>query len=133
LFADVEDSIKEERKILIQERQDEIKKAEIDRIDISSTESDSNNSSDDSDTSSSQDSSENDSDRSSIEGVPGSSYGGYGYCYSCGKYELHPPEIRGFCSSFCPAKTHQNLLYFYNKKTHVVFFVFHFEQLYLFH
>ena len=29
LFADVEDSIKEERKILIQERQDEIKKAEI--------------------------------------------------------------------------------------------------------
>ena len=61
-------------------------------INISSTESDSNSESDDSDdnssSSSSQDSSENDSDRSSIEGVPGSSYGGYGYCYNCGKYEI---------------------------------------------
>lgn len=57
-------------------------------INISSTESDSNSESDDSDdnsSSSSQDSSENDSDRSSIEGVPGSSYGGYGYCYNCGR------------------------------------------------
>ena len=34
----------------------------------------------------------------------------------------HSPEIRGFCQSF----------YFYKKKTRVVFFIFHFEQLYLF-
>ena len=44
-------------------------------------------------------------------------------------YIAHSPEIRGFCYSFCPAKMLQNLLYFYNKKSCVVFFVFHFEQL----
>ena len=38
---------------------------------------------------------------------------------------FHPSEIRGFCSGFCPVKTLQNLLYFYHKKTHIVFFVFH--------
>ena len=37
------------------------------------------------------------------------------------------------CSTKCSSKTLQNLLYFmYYKKTHVVFFVFHFVQLYIF-
>ena len=34
-----------------------------------------------------------------------------------------------FRSTFCSGKTHQNLPYLQKKKTHVVFFVFHFEQL----
>ena len=46
-------------------------------------------------------------------------------CFCLG---THSPEIRGFCWSFCPAKT-LHLLYFYNKKTHIDFFVFHFKQL----
>ena len=40
---------------------------------------------------------------------------------------LHSPEKRGFCKCFCPAKTLQNLLYFYNKETRVVFFHFSFR------
>ena len=43
------------------------------------------------------------------------------------------PRNKRFLIKFFPSKTLQNLLYFYNKKTHVVFFVFHFEQLYIFH
>ena len=42
---------------------------------------------------------------------------------------LHSSEIRGLCSMKCSSETLQNLLYFMYKKTHVVFFVFHFEQL----
>ena len=43
-------------------------------------------------------------------------------------------EIRGLCSTKCSSETLQNLLYFMYKKrkTHVVFFVFHFVQLYIF-
>ena len=32
----------------------------------------------------------------------------------------------------CPSEMLQNLLYFMYKKTHVVFFVFHFVQFYIF-
>ena len=46
--------------------------------------------------------------------------------------EDHSSEIRGLCSTKCSSKTLQNLLYFMYKKTHVVFFVFHFVQLYIF-
>ena len=47
--------------------------------------------------------------------------------------ELHSSEIRdGLRSTKCSSETHQNLLYFMYKKTHVVFFVFHFVQLYIF-
>ena len=48
---------------------------------------------------------------------------------------LHSSEIRGLHSTKCSSEMLQNLLYFYNKKTHVssFCFVFHFEQLYLFH
>ena len=41
----------------------------------------------------------------------------------------HSSEIRGLRSTKCSSETLQNLLYFMYKKTHVVFFVFHFEQL----
>ena len=44
----------------------------------------------------------------------------------------HSSEIRGLCSTKCSSETLQNLLYFMYKKTHVVFFVFHFMQLYIF-
>ena len=41
----------------------------------------------------------------------------------------HSSEIRGLRSTKCSSETLQNLLYFMYKKTHVVFFVFHFVQL----
>ena len=44
----------------------------------------------------------------------------------------HSSEIRGLRSTKCSSETLQNLLYFIYKKTHVVFFVFHFVQLYIF-
>ena len=44
----------------------------------------------------------------------------------------HSSEIRGLRSTKCSSETLQNLLYFMYKKTHVVFFVFHFVQLYIF-
>ena len=44
----------------------------------------------------------------------------------------HSSEIRGLCSTKCSSETLQKLLYFMYKKTHVVFFVFHFVQLYIF-
>ena len=46
----------------------------------------------------------------------------------------HSSEIRGLRSTKCSSKTLQNLLYFtyVYKKTHVIFFVFHFVQLYFF-
>ena len=44
----------------------------------------------------------------------------------------HSSEIRGLRSTKCSSKTLQKLLYFMYKKTHVVFFVFHFVQLYIF-
>ena len=48
------------------------------------------------------------------------------------KQAIHSSEIRGLCSTKCSSKTLQNLLYFMYKKTHVVFFVVHFVQLYIF-
>ena len=44
----------------------------------------------------------------------------------------HSSEIRGLRSIKCSRKTLQNLLYFMYKKTHEVFFVFHFVQLYIY-
>ena len=44
----------------------------------------------------------------------------------------HSSWIRGLSSTKCFSETLQNLLYFMYKKTHVVFFVFHFVQLYIF-
>ena len=44
----------------------------------------------------------------------------------------NPSEIRGLRSTKCSSETLQNLLYFMYKKTHVVFFFFHFVQLYIF-
>ena len=44
----------------------------------------------------------------------------------------HSSEIRGLRSTKCSSETLQNLLYFMYKKTHAVFLVFHFVQLYLF-
>ena len=44
----------------------------------------------------------------------------------------HSSEIRGLCLMKWPSETIQNLPYFMHKKTHVVFFVFHFVQLYIF-
>ena len=44
---------------------------------------------------------------------------------------LHSSEIRGLHSTKCSSETLQNLLYFMYKKTHVVFFVFHFVQFYI--
>ena len=49
-----------------------------------------------------------------------------------GIIQMHSSEIRGLCSTKCSSKMLQNLLYFMYKKTHVVFFVFHFVQLYIF-
>ena len=48
------------------------------------------------------------------------------------KHSVHSSEIRGLRSTKCSSEMHQNLLYFMYKKTHVVFFVFHFVQLYIF-
>ena len=45
---------------------------------------------------------------------------------------LHSSEKSGLCSTKCSSETLQNLLYFMYKKTHVVFFVFHFMQFYFF-
>ena len=45
---------------------------------------------------------------------------------------FHSSEKRGLRSTKCSSETLQNLLYFMYKKTHVVFFVFHFVQLYIF-
>ena len=45
---------------------------------------------------------------------------------------FHSSEIRGLCLTKCSSETLQNLLYFMYKKTHVVFFVFHFVRLYIF-
>ena len=47
-------------------------------------------------------------------------------------HSLHFSEIRGLRSMKCSSEMLQNLLYFMYKKTHVVFFVFHFVQLYIF-
>ena len=44
----------------------------------------------------------------------------------------HSSEIRGLRSTKFSSETHQNLLYFMYKKTHVVFFVSHFVQFYIF-
>ena len=44
----------------------------------------------------------------------------------------HSSEIRGLRSTKCSIEKLQNLLYFMYKKTHVVFFVFQFVQLYIF-
>ena len=44
----------------------------------------------------------------------------------------HSSEIRGLRSTKCSSEMLQNLLYFMHRKTHVVFFVFHFVQLYIF-
>ena len=44
----------------------------------------------------------------------------------------HSSEIRGLCSTKCSREMLQNLLYFMCKKTHVVFIIFHFVQLYIF-
>ena len=44
----------------------------------------------------------------------------------------HSSEIRGLRSTKCSSETVQNLLYFMYKKTYVVFFVFHFVQLFIF-
>ena len=44
----------------------------------------------------------------------------------------HSSEIRGLCLMKCPSEMRQNLLYFMYKKTHVIFFVFHFVQLHIF-
>ena len=44
----------------------------------------------------------------------------------------HSSEIRGLRSTKCSSEILQNLLYFMYKKIHVVFFVFHFVQLYIF-
>ena len=54
-------------------------------------------------------------------------------CENIDDYIYHSSEIRGLRSTKCFSETLQNLLYFmYYKKTHVVFFVFHFVQLYFF-
>ena len=53
---------------------------------------------------------------------------------SKGNFEVsqHSSEIKGLCSMKCSSETLQNLLYFMYQKTHAVFFVFHFVQLYIF-
>ena len=45
----------------------------------------------------------------------------------------HSSEIRGLCLMKCPSEILENLPYIYHNKSHVVFFVFHFMQLYLFY
>ena len=48
------------------------------------------------------------------------------------KIGVHSSEIRGLCSTKCSRETLQNLPYFWNTKTHIVFFVFHFVLFYFF-
>ena len=48
------------------------------------------------------------------------------------KTPFHSSEIRGLRSTKCSSEMLQNLLCFMYKKTHVVLFVFHFVQLYIF-
>ena len=43
--------------------------------------------------------------------------------------QIHTSKIKVLCSSLNSRETLQNFLYLYKKKTQVVFFVFHFEQL----
>ena len=43
---------------------------------------------------------------------------------------FHSSEIRGLCSTKCSSEMLQNLLYFMYTKTYLVFFIFHFMQLY---
>ena len=45
---------------------------------------------------------------------------------------LHSSEIRHLCLMKLSSKMLQNWLYFWNKKIQLVFFVFHFEQLWIF-
>ena len=45
---------------------------------------------------------------------------------------VHSSEIGGLCLMKCPSEILQNLPYFYHKKTHAVFFIFHLVQLYFF-
>ena len=47
-------------------------------------------------------------------------------------YTSHSSEIRGLHLMKLPSEMFQNFLYFMYKKTHVVFYVFHFVQLYIF-
>ena len=42
----------------------------------------------------------------------------------------HSSEIEGLCLMKCSRETLQNLTYFWNTKTHIVYFVFHFTLLY---
>ena len=46
------------------------------------------------------------------------------------KHECHSSEIRGLCSMKSSRKMLLNLPYFWNTKTHIVFFIFHFVLLY---
>ena len=50
------------------------------------------------------------------------------FCYAgfWVRFTFHSSEIRGLHSTKCSSETLQNLLYFMYKKTHVVFFFFHF-------
>ena len=48
-----------------------------------------------------------------------------------GQFTINSSEIRGLRSTKCSSEMLQNLLYFMYMKTHVVFFVFHFVQLYV--
>ena len=57
-------------------------------------------------------------------------YAGIFILYGYARY--HYSEIRGLHSTKCSSETLQNWLYFMFKKTHVVFFVFHFVQFYIF-
>ena len=43
----------------------------------------------------------------------------------------HSSEIRGLCLMKWPSEMLQNLPYFWNTKSHIVFFVFHFELLWI--
>ena len=50
----------------------------------------------------------------------------------CKTRSIHSSEIRSLRSTKCSSEMLQKLLYFMCKKTYVVFFVFHFVQLYIF-
>ena len=41
------------------------------------------------------------------------------------EFDGHSSELRGLCLMKCSSKTLQNLPYFWNMKTHLVFFSFH--------
>ena len=49
-----------------------------------------------------------------------------------GDVSVHSSKIRGLCLMKCSSEMLQNLPYFWNTKTHVVFFIFHFVLLYFF-